>query len=82
MRNWLSNDSAEQVDFIIDSENFVVGGSDPKSNPSVATHTTSIISATDTANGILTRKIIHCSSTHPSKLSKQGLEQVAEAQVL
>ena len=39
-RNWLRNDSAEQVDVINESETLVVDGSDPKSDPSVATHTT------------------------------------------
>ena len=39
-RNWLKNDSAEQVDAISDSEKSIVDESDPKSDPSVATHTT------------------------------------------
>ena len=39
-RNWLRNDSAGQVDVINYSEKLVMDGSDPKSNPSVATHTT------------------------------------------
>ena len=39
------------------SKNLVVDGSDPKSNLSVATHTTNVISATDTTNGISTRKL-------------------------
>ena len=39
-RNWFSNDSTEQVDVINDSKQLVVDGSDPKSDPSVATHTT------------------------------------------
>ena len=39
-RNWLRNDSAEQVDVLKDSENLVVDGSDPKRDPYVATHTT------------------------------------------
>ena len=56
-RNWSRNDSAEQVDVINDSEKLVVGGSDPKSDPSVATHTTNGISATDTSNRISTRKL-------------------------
>ena len=56
-RNWLRNDSAEQVDVLNDSENLVVDGSDPKSDPSVATHTTNGILATDTTNGISTRKL-------------------------
>ena len=49
-RNWLRNDSAEHVDVLNDSKNLVVDGSDPKSDPSVATHTTNGISATDTTN--------------------------------
>ena len=32
-RNWLRNDSAEQVDVINDSEKLVVDGSDRKSDP-------------------------------------------------
>ena len=32
------NDSFEEVDVLNDSENFVVDGSDPKSDPNVATH--------------------------------------------
>ena len=40
VRNWLRNDSSEQVDAISDSEKLVVDGSDPYSDPSVATHTT------------------------------------------
>ena len=56
-RNWLRNDSAEQVFVLKDSENLVADGSDPKSNPSKATHTTKGISATDTTNGISTRKL-------------------------
>ena len=51
------NDSAEQVDLLNDSENLVVGVSDPKSDPIVATHITNGISACDTTNGILTRKL-------------------------
>ena len=39
-RNWLRNDSDEQVDAISDSRILVVDGSDPKSDPSIATHTT------------------------------------------
>ena len=42
-RIWLRNDSAEQVDVINDSKTLVVDGSDPKSDPSVATHTTNVI---------------------------------------
>ena len=45
------------VDIISDSEKLVVNGSDPKSNPSIATHTTNIISATDTTNRISTQKL-------------------------
>ena len=40
-RNWLRNDSVEQVDVINESEKLIVDGSDPKSDPSVGTHTTS-----------------------------------------
>ena len=54
-RNWLINDSAEQVDVTNDSEKLIVDGSDPKSDPSVATHTTNRILATDTTNGISTQ---------------------------
>ena len=66
VRNRLRNDYAEQVDALNDSENFVVDGSDPKSDPNVATHTinrilasytTNRISATDTTNGISKRKL-------------------------
>ena len=38
--NWLRNDSAEHVDAISDSKKLVVDGSDLKSDPMVATHTT------------------------------------------
>ena len=57
VRNWLRNDSAEQVDAISDSEELVVNGSDSKSDPRVATHTTDGISATHTTNIIITKKI-------------------------
>ena len=46
-RNWLRNYSSEQVDVIIYSEKLVVDGSNPKRDPSVATHTTNGISDTD-----------------------------------
>ena len=59
-KNWLRNDYAKQVDVINDSEILVLGGSDPKSNQSVATHTIKGISATDITNGILTRKLFPC----------------------
>ena len=49
--------SAEQIDVLNNSENLVVDGSDPKSDPNVATHTTNGISATITPNGILTQKL-------------------------
>ena len=39
-RNQLRNDSAKPVDELNNSEKLVVDGSDPKSDPSVATHTT------------------------------------------
>ena len=42
-RNWVRNDSAEQVDAISDSEKLVVDGSNTKSDSRVATHTTNII---------------------------------------
>ena len=53
-RNWLRNDSAEQVDVIHYSEKLVVDGSDPKSDPSVSTHTTNVTSDNDTTNGFST----------------------------
>ena len=56
-RNWLRNDSAEQVDVINDSKKMVVGGSDPESDPSVAIDTNNVISATDITNGIPTQKL-------------------------
>ena len=56
-RNWLRNDSAKQVDVLNNSENLVADGSDPKSDPSVATHTTNVILSTDTTNGISTQKL-------------------------
>ena len=43
-RTWLRNNSAKHVDAISDSEKLVVDVSDPKSDPSVATHTTKGIS--------------------------------------
>ena len=42
-RNLLRKDSAKQVDVISYSKKLVVDGSDPKSDPSVVTHTTNII---------------------------------------
>ena len=56
-RNWLRDDSAKQVDVISDSEKLVVDGSNPKSDPSVATHSANGISATDTTNRISTQKL-------------------------
>ena len=56
-RNWLRNDSAEQVGVTNYSEKLVVDGSDPKSDPSIPTHTTNIISGIDISNGISTRKL-------------------------
>ena len=56
--NWFRNDSTKQVDAISDSKRLVVDGSDPKINPSVATHTTNGISATHITNGILTQKLL------------------------
>ena len=68
-RNWLRNDSTEQFDAIINnsdkqvdtirySEKLVVDGSDPKSDPRVATHNTNRISDTHTTNGISTQKLL------------------------
>ena len=56
-RNWLRNDSAEQVGVTNDSEKLVVDGSGPKSDPSIATHTINGILATDTTNGVSTRRL-------------------------
>ena len=56
-RNWLRDDSTKQVDVLNDYEHLVVNKSDPKSNPHVATHITNRISASDTTNGISTRKL-------------------------
>ena len=56
-RNWLRNDSTKQVGVTNDSEKLVVDGSDPKSDPSIDTHTTNEISANDTTNGISTQKL-------------------------
>ena len=50
------HDSSEQVDVISDSEKLVMDGSDPKSDPRVATYTTNINSSTHTTNGISTQK--------------------------
>ena len=58
MRNWLRNNSAKQVDAISDSDKLVVDGSDPKSDPRVAIHTTNGFSATHTTNRILTQKLL------------------------
>ena len=55
-RNWLRFYFAEQVDAISDSEILVVDGSDPKSEPRVATHTNNIILATYTTNRIPIQK--------------------------
>ena len=57
LRNWLRNDSAEQVDELSDSEKLVVYGSNPKRDPNVATHTTNRISDTHTTNGMSTQKL-------------------------
>ena len=51
-RNWLRNDSFEEVDVLNDSKKIVVDGSDPKSDPNVATHTINGISSIDTTNRI------------------------------
>ena len=53
-RNWLRNDSSEQVDAMSDSEKLVVDGSNPKSNPKVVNHAANIISSTHITNGIST----------------------------
>ena len=70
-RNWLRNDSFEEVDVLDDSEILVVDGSDPKSNPSVVTHTTNEFSDTDTTNKITTQNYIHCSSSQPSSCQNE-----------
>ena len=57
-KNWLRNDSAKQLDAISDSKKLVVDGSDPKSDPAVATHITNGISATHTTNKISTQKLL------------------------
>ena len=49
-RNWLRNDSAELVDVLNNSENLVVDGSDLRNDPSLDTHSTNRIAATDTTN--------------------------------
>ena len=51
-RNWLRKDSTKQVGVTNDPEKLVVDGSDPKSDQSVATHTTNKILATDNINRI------------------------------
>ena len=48
------NDSFEEVDVLNYSQKFDVDGSDPKSNPNVATHTINKNLSTDTTNKILT----------------------------
>ena len=55
-RNWLRNNSDKQVDAISDSKKLVVDGSNPKSDPSVATHITSRIPDTHTSNRISTQR--------------------------
>ena len=56
-RNWLRNDAFEEVDVLNDSKHFFVNGSDPKSDPNVATHITNGFSDADTTNGISTQKL-------------------------
>ena len=56
-KNWLRNNSGEQVDVINDSEKLVVDENDSERDPSVATHTANRISATDTTNRISTQNI-------------------------
>ena len=51
-RKWLRNYSAEQVVVTNDSERLVLDGSNPKSDPSIASHTTRGNSFTDNTNGI------------------------------
>ena len=51
------NDSSKQVDVLNDSKKNVVDGSDPKSDPNVATHTINRILASYTTNRISTRKL-------------------------
>ena len=50
------NDSFKEVDVLNDSEKFVVDGSDPKSDPNLATHNINGISPNDTTNGIFVLK--------------------------
>ena len=57
-RNWLRNDSAKHVDAIGDSDKLVVDGSNPKTDPMVATHTANRISAKHATNGISTQKLL------------------------
>ena len=76
------NDSFEEVDVLNDSENFVVDGSDPKSDPNGATHTINGILSIDTTNGISTRKLYPLFIKPAIKLLKRGLERVVEAQLL
>ena len=56
-RNWLRYDSAKQVDAISYSKKLSVDGSDPKSDPSVATHTNNGVLDTYTTNRISTHKL-------------------------
>ena len=58
VRNWLRNDSDEQVDAIIYFEKMLVDGRDPKSDPIVATHATNRISATHTTSVIPTQQFL------------------------
>ena len=73
--NWLRNDSYKQVDAISYSEKFVVDGSNPKSDPSVATHTNNIISDTHTTNRISTQKLF-INPNPPSFLPTQYLARL------
>ena len=72
-RNWLRNDSAEQVDVISDSKKLVVDGIDPKSNPGVATHTTNEFQLLTLPTEFQHENNSHYSSTQPSKLSSDPL---------
>ena len=58
VRNWLRNNSAEQVDAISYSKKSVVDESNPKGNPSVSAHTTNVILDTHTTNRIPAQKLL------------------------
>ena len=75
-------DSAKQVDVLNDSGNSFVDGIDPKRDPIVATYTSNGFQILTLPTEFQHKNYIHCSSIQPSKLSKRGLERVAESQVL